>query len=69
VLCLFCAYPENTVDTENGSHEAHICCTHTTEIGGWAKPSTEIFYRKTVPLIPEGNVTFKIISEKKEIIG
>lgn len=46
ILCLFCAYPERNL----GSNETamHICGAHSKVIGGWAKPSTEIFYRDSL---------------------
>jgi len=45
VLCLFCAYPQSSLHEHDHSHGTHICNSHTKVIGGWAKPSTEIFYR------------------------
>lgn len=46
-ICLFCAYPEANFANGNHVHVEHICSLHTKRIGGWAKPSTEIFYLET----------------------
>jgi hypothetical protein len=43
-LCLFCAYPESQMHTHKHGCFDHICSSHTKMIGGWSKPSTEIFH-------------------------
>lgn len=48
-FCLFCAYPQSEVLLH--SHECfdHICSSHTQMIGGWSRPSTEIYYKDLKP--------------------
>ena len=44
-LCLLCAYPQSQMHLHQHGCFDEICSCHTTEIGGWAKPSTEIFFK------------------------
>ncbi|MBC7948622.1 MAG: MEDS domain-containing protein [Chitinophagaceae bacterium] len=46
-FCLFCAYPKNGFASDDHSAIPHICTAHSKEIGGWAKSSSEIFYKHT----------------------
>lgn len=46
-FCLFCAYPKNSFTPSDRSSYEHICTKHSKQVGGWAKPSTDIFYKPT----------------------
>lgn len=44
-VCVYCAYPESGFTDDEGLLLKEICSSHSTLIGGWPKPSTEIFYK------------------------
>ena len=44
-FCLFCAYPKSSLSKESNASIQNICQCHSKIIGGWPKPSTEIYYK------------------------
>ena len=44
-VCVYCAYPESGFTYDDGLPLKEICSSHSSLIGGWPKPSTEIYYK------------------------
>ena len=47
-VCVYCAYPESGFANDDGLPLKEICSSHSTLIGGWPKPSTEIYYKQAL---------------------
>jgi hypothetical protein len=48
-FCLFCAYPKSGFTQDPNESITHICNSHSKILAGWAKPSTEIYYKPGSP--------------------
>lgn len=44
-VSVYCAYPESGFTDDDGLPLKEIFSSHSTVIGGWSKPSTEIYYK------------------------